>query len=191
MADDVRERERADVASVEFLEVIRAGRLQLDREARGAGMRELLGMDSRHQAPRSPRHQDPPRLSHRERAAVAVNVAKLRKACRSDRGNPSLHERVHECVGPAAKFGRHHVRAEKRRHDVERLLLVEIVQNQEDFQLALPVETVAALGLERRGSVRGKLAQVRAARASRLFGDARRRSFTVERIPPPARAISS
>ena len=153
---------------------------------------ELFGVNPRHEAARSPGRENSPRLRHRERAAIAVDVAEFREARRRDRRNPALYEQLDKRIRAAAKFRRHDVRAEKRAGDVERLLLVQIVEDFEHFLLALPVEAVAALGLERGGAVRRELAQIgRSARAISAAGRARRSASTVERMPPPARAICS
>ena len=151
--------------------MVGARRLHLDRKPRGARMRELLGVNPRHEAARSPGRENPPRLRDRERAAIAVHIAKFREACRRDRRNPALYEQIDKRIRAAAKFRRHHVRAEKRAGDIERLRLMQIVEDFERLLLALPIEAVAALGLERRGAMRRELAQI-----CRSASDQRRRT---------------
>jgi hypothetical protein len=53
------------------------------------------------------------------------------------------------------------VRAQKCAGDIERLLLMQLMQDVEYLQLALPIEAVAALRLERRGPMGGELLKVR------------------------------
>ena len=118
---------------------------------------ELLGVNARHQAARPAGGQNPPRLRYRERAAIAVDIAKFRESRRRDCGNPALHQQIHKRFGPAAIFRRNDVRAEKRPGDIERLLLMQLLKKVQNLQLALPIQAVAALGFERGGSVRREL----------------------------------
>src|SRR5207245_239339 len=60
-------------------------------------------------------------------------------------------------VGPAAKFRRHNVRAQKSRGDIERLQLEQLAVQSEDFQLTRSIEAIAAFGLEGSGAVRGEI----------------------------------
>ena len=113
-ADDVRECERANVRAIDFFEVVGAGRLQLDGEPRRAGVGELFGMNARDEASGASRGEDLARLRDGECAAIAENVAKFGEAGHRDGGNPALDQQIHVGVGAAAKFPRHHVRAEKR-----------------------------------------------------------------------------
>ena len=115
-----------------FSKMIGARRLQLDCEASRARAGKLLGMDAWDQAARATGRQNPPRLRHCERAAIAENIAELRKPGRRDRRNPALHEQVDIRVGPAAKFRRNDVRAEKRPGDIERLLLMQLFEGRRE-----------------------------------------------------------
>ena len=98
--------------------------VKLDRKASCSGARQLVSMDSRNQPARASRRQNPPRLGQGEGAAVTENVAELGKPRGCDRGNPALHQQIHERIGPAAKFGRNNVPAQKCPGDIEGLLLM-------------------------------------------------------------------
>ena len=154
---------------VHLFQVIGARGVQLDREPRRPGARELLGVNARHESAGAPRRQNPPRLRHRERAAVAEDVAELGEPRGRNGGNPALHQQVHIRVGPSPKFRRNDVRAEKRADDIERLLLMQLMKHVQNLQLALPIEAVTALGFERSGAVRGKLAKMRARSLAERF----------------------
>ena len=160
-ADDIGKCERVDVTAVDLLEMVGAGCLQLDREARGAGVSELLGVNSRNQSARAAGRKNSARLLHRERAPVAKNVAELGQARGGHCRNPAARKQIHVSVRATLKFLRDNVGSEKRSGDVERLLLMQLAQDRQDFELALPVEAVAALGLKRRRAVRCEFAEVR------------------------------
>src|SRR5580658_6271858 len=144
-ADHVRERERVNVRGVYLFQVVRAGRLQFDGETRRAGVRELLGMDARDQASGSSGGEDFARLRYGERAAIAKHVAKFGEARHRYCGNPAFNEQVHVRFRAAAKFRRHDVRTQKRGMDIEWMFLMKFREQRQDFELALPIEAVAAL----------------------------------------------
>jgi hypothetical protein len=149
-----------NVAAVDFLQVVRAGRLHFNCQARRAGVRELFSVNARDQAARAPGGQNPPRLRDGEGSLVAVNIAKLREARGRHRRNPSLDQKINVGVRAPAKFARHHVRPQKRRAQINGMFLMQLVQNFEDLQLVLPIEAVAALGFDGGGSVRREFAQI-------------------------------
>ena len=124
-ADDVRERERADVRGVDFFQVIGAGCLQFDGEAGRAGVCQLFGVDARDQAAGASGGEDFARLRDGEGAAIAKYVAEFGKARHRDGGNPAIHQQIHVGFRPAAKFSGDHVRAEKRRVDIEWMFLMQ------------------------------------------------------------------
>ena len=119
---------------------------------------QLIGMNTRNQSARTPGGEDPPRLRQCEGSAVAKYVAELGKSGGCNRRDPALHQQIHIGVGAAAKFGRNDVRSQKRPGDIQGLLLMQLLKDVQDFQLALPVQAVAALGFKRGGPVRGELA---------------------------------
>ena len=113
-ADDVGEGECVNVIAIDFFEVIGAGGLQFDGEARGAGVGELFGVDARDEASGASRGQDAAGLRDGERAAVAVDVAEFGESSHGDRGNPLIDQKIHIGVRAFAEFVRHDVRAEER-----------------------------------------------------------------------------
>src|SRR5580658_5154606 len=154
--DHVRERERANVGCVYLFQVIRAGRLQFDSEAGCAGVCQLFGVDARDQAAGASRSQDFARLRDGERAAIAEYVTELGETRHRDRGNPALRQQIHVGFGAAAIFRGNHVRAEKRRVNIERMLLMQFGEQREDFEFTLPLETVAAFRFNGCGAVSGE-----------------------------------
>src|SRR5580692_12651597 len=141
-ADHIGKCKRTDVRASEFLEVIGACRLQFDRQPRGAGAGQLLGVEPRHQADRAASAQNLPRLGDGERAAVTENVAELRETRSGDRRNPPPYEEIYVRIGSAAKFGRDDVRPEKCDGDIERLIPAEVLQDSQDFEFSLPVKAI-------------------------------------------------
>jgi hypothetical protein len=140
--------------------MVGAGRGQLNRQPRGSGALKLFRVDPRHQPARSPSREDGSRLRDRECAAIAKHVAKFRQTSRGDGRNPPPRQKIHIGIRTAAIFRRHRVRAEKGRADINGLLLMQLVVNLQDFQLALPVQPVAALRFDRGGPVRREFVEV-------------------------------
>ena len=118
-------------------------------------------MNAWNQAPRAPCGADPACLRDRERAAIAKDVAEFGEAGHRDRRNPPLDQEVHVGVRAFAKFGWNHVRTEKRRANINGMALMQVRKKLEDFQLALPIEAVAALGFDGGSAVSYEFAQVR------------------------------
>ena len=178
---------------IDLFEMVGTCGVQLDREACGSCVGELFGMDARHQAAGSPGNKNLACLRDCECPAIAENIAKLRQPGHRDRGNPAVAPACStQAFGALAKFRRYDVSAKERNGNIQRLFLMQIVEEFQDFKFVFPVEAVAALCFERRGSMSGEFAEENAARAlSEVFGEALRRCSTVERIPPPLREISS
>ena len=152
-ADDVRERERVNVGGVDFFQMVGAGRVHLDGEARCAGVRKLLGVDARDQATGASGGENFARLRDGERAAIAEDIAEFGQACQGDRRNPALDEQIDVRFGAAAKFRGDNMRAEKCGDDVERMFLVKLGEQRKNFQFTFPVQAVAAFGFDRGGAV--------------------------------------
>src|ERR1700728_69593 len=117
-------------------------------------------MNPRNQASGSTRHQNPPRLVHGKRPAVAENVAKFCEPRGRHRGNPSARQQIHVSLWTPPEFLRHHVRAQKCRVNVERMLLMKIVENLQNLQLAFPIQSVTALRFDGGSAVRREFAKV-------------------------------
>src|SRR5271154_1536180 len=134
--------------------------MHTDGKQRRARVGELFGVNARDEPARAAGRQNPTGLSNGESTAIAVDVAELGEAGSGDRGNPALSEQIDVCLGAAAEFRRHDVRAEKRADDIERLLLVKLLEDVQSFEFVLPVEAIAALGFEGGGSMRGEVSQM-------------------------------
>src|SRR5947209_9835110 len=140
--------------------MIGARGVELYGKARCAGPCQLFSVQPRLEAAGAARGQNPPRLGNRECPAVAEDVTELRQPSPRYRGDQLPRQRVHvrvSPIGPAAKFRRHNVRAQKSRDDIERLQLEQLAVPSEDFQLARSIEAIAAFGLEGSGAVRGEI----------------------------------
>src|SRR5215471_3182001 len=102
-------------------------------------------MDSRHEATGSRCLEYSPRLRHAESASIAEDVAKLRKTRCRNRRNPSVYEKIDECIRAFTKFGRHNVGTQECLDDVEWLILMQLLNRAEDLELVWPVQAIAAL----------------------------------------------
>ena len=155
-ADDVGERERMNVRGIDFFQMVGAGRLHLDGEPGCSGVRELLGVNARHQATSAASGENFAGLRDGERAAIAEDVAEFGEACHGHGGNPTIHQQVHIRFGAAAIFLRDHMRAEKRGMDIQRMFLMQFAEERKDFEFTFPVEAVAAFRFDRGGAVAGE-----------------------------------
>ena len=84
--------------------MIGARSVHFDRELRAADAGELFGVNSRHEAARARGGKNAPRLRHRERAAIAENIAEFGEARRRHCRNPAFHQHVHVGIGPAGEI---------------------------------------------------------------------------------------
>src|SRR5262249_21763878 len=69
-----------DVARVDPFQMIRARRIELDGQLRGACPRELLSVQPWHEPAGTPRGQDAPRLVDAESAPITKNIAEFGEA---------------------------------------------------------------------------------------------------------------
>src|SRR5712691_4818499 len=88
--DAIRFRQRANVRAINFLQMVTACCAKLNPELCGASMRELLRMQARAKSERLSRGQDPPRLSDRERSALAKHITKFSQSGARNFGQHSI-----------------------------------------------------------------------------------------------------
>ena len=151
------------------IEVIGGARANVGRDGRSAAGGELVGVQTRLQARALARHQDRPRLVRREHARFAEDVAPLREAARRYCGNHLLDDQLDVVAAPRAVLRRDLVGAQKRRHQIDRVVAIERAHGAQHFQLALGVEPVSALRLRRRRAAREHFVEAHA----RLAGEIR------------------
>ena len=147
--------------AINSFEMVCAGRFDFDSEAGRARVSELFGMDAGNQPAGASGFQDRTRLLHRESAAIAEDIAKFRKAGSGDGGDPAAREQFDVRGGTTPIFLWNDVCAQEGGCDVERLVLVKFGESNENFQLAFPVEAIAALGFDCRSAVGAEFAKVR------------------------------
>ena len=163
-AGDVGTREGADVAGRYFFEMVGACRVHLNGESRSSGARELFGVKAQAQAAGSRGGKDFARLRDGERAAVAKYIAEFCEAFPRDTWEPFAADEfdigVWRFACAIAIFARDNVSAEECADDVERLLALEVAEDDKNFALAFPGEAISGFGFERGGSVRGELREM-------------------------------
>src|SRR5207302_7944635 len=133
--------------------MIAARRAQKNRQSRCPGPRKLLGMHPRSESPLASSLQNPLRFRNAKRPAVAKHVAKLRKLVFGDGRQKIFLEQLDvplRSVRLFAKFLGHDMRAEKCRHNLERLFRRQLLVKLEDLQFAWTVQSITALSLNRR-----------------------------------------
>ena len=100
--------------------------------------------------------EDASRLVRAEHPVLAEDVAEPRPAVGGHPGELVLDHRPDvrlRAVGARAELGRDRVRAEVRRHDLDRALATELIRRLDQPDLGLEVEAVARLGLDGRDAV--------------------------------------
>lgn len=125
--------------------MIGAGRVEFDREARGSGARELLGVDSRREVEIAAGSQNCASLRDREGSAIAEHIAEFREARFSHRWDHSPHYEIDPRAWALLKFTRDHMGAQKRSDDFKRLLSLQFAQKFQSCELIFPIQAVAAL----------------------------------------------
>ena len=184
--------QRRDAGGRRVLEVVGRQRAVPGGQRGAAAVAELVGVQL---------HRQPERVAAANTRSICSALNAMRLAEPVDgvgealRGDGRQHLVAHEGdvgVGVAVELRRDGVGAEERRHDVDRDPLREPAGDPEHPQLGVEVEPVAGLDLERRHPAGGQAGRPRRRRRRA----ARPRTppaspATVERMPPPAAAISS
>ena len=155
-----RNRDRIRLAQRRYLiirrddDVIRRDRAQLSREARTAQRLEFIHVDFERHAVSSRGGQNPAGLIEIERADFTKHIAKqrIRPAFVTPAGDSRQHliqDHIDLSVRVVRVFRRDGVRAEKRRHQIDRVLLVQARDSFEHHDLSFSVQTVAGFALDR------------------------------------------
>ncbi len=90
-------------------------------------------MDARNEPAGAAGHQNPARLRDRERATVAVNVAKFGEAGDGHGGNPTIDQQVDILFGARPIFFGNDVRAKKRAVNIDGIFLMQGRKQQQNF----------------------------------------------------------
>src|SRR5271155_131357 len=117
-------------------------------------------MNARHQAAGASGGEDFARLRDGEGAAIAEYIAEFGETRHRYRGNPAFYQQIHVGFGTAAEFRGNHMRAKERRMDIERVFLMQLGKQRENFELSFPVDTRAFFGFDGGGAVGGEQIQI-------------------------------
>ena len=183
-------RHGGDAVLVGIFEMIGRERAMLGGEPGAVQVRELVGMQLDRQRGRPRGGKYARGLLRRERDALAERIDRIRQALTRDRRDHGA-DLVDVALLVAVRFRRQRVRTEEAGDDIDVALLGQPAGGAQHPHLGGEVEAIARLDLDRGDALRQQPVEPRQACATRSSSLAARVALTVERMPPPARAISS
>ena len=182
---------RQDAGFVEIFDVIDGKCAIARREHRAAEIGQLLGMELDGEPKRFRGLEDLLRLFDRKGDAFAEAVDRIGEACFMDGWQGLLRNKPHIAGAVVAVFRREGMGAEKGRGHLDRQAATEFARHFQHLELGFDIEPVARLDLDRGDALGEEVFQPSRAEARSSASLAARVAFTVERMPPPALAISA
>ena len=189
--DDARIRHRSDALFIGIFEMIGRQRAEFGRQRRSARVRQLIGMqlDRKPRPARGVEHAGD--LVARERDPLAKPVDGVDQPLAGERRNHFVGDIGDIGVAFFREFRRQRVRAEECRSDRDARCFGESARDAQRLALGGNFEAVTGFDFDRADALGDQSVQPAQRRSQELVFARARVARTVERMPPPSRAICS
>ena len=173
-------------AAIDLFEMVRARSLDFDCEAGGACVRDLFRMNARNQATCAVRLPELAGLRNGECTSIAENIAKLGEPRHRHRGYPFLREEIYISIGPAREIpaGLHERQETWKRYQAaapDATRTADSIFSARSSNPGRNRSSLRSLSFRRQQNSRDRPWRG----VFNSFAGARRKCFTLERIPPP------